>query len=225
MVQYDAVLKSVPLFDMIARSELEQLLHCLHAKCKYYKRDQVLLMTGDPISTIGIVLKGRIQVLREDAAGNALLLTELGAGELYAETFVCAELARSPVTVRAASDCTVMAINYRRIVTVCPAACMFHARLIGNMLGLLSRKNLTLNERIELLSKRSTREKVLVYLAHQQELRGASCFTIPFTRQELADFLCVERSALSRELCRMRDEGVLRFTKSEFELLEGHADA
>lgn len=220
MVKHYAILKKVPLFDMIAHDELEQLLHCLHAKCREYRKNQILILAGDPVSTVGIVLEGAVQVMREDASGDRLLIAELGPGELFAEAFVCAELSHSPVTVQAAADCTVLTINYRRIVTACPAACMFHARLIGNMLGLISRKNLLLNSRIEVLSQRSTREKVLTYLRRRADQTGAQKFMIPFTRQELADFLCVERSALSRELGKLRDEGVLRFDKNQFELLE-----
>ncbi len=219
MIQYYDILKEVALFRGLAKEELEQLLAFLQAKRSGYKNGQILLLAGNSVSKIWIVLSGTVQVIREDALGNKTIIAQLGPGELFAETFVCAGIGHSPVTVQASSACEILLIDYRRIVTGSPSGSAIQSRLIENMLALLARKNLLLNSRIEILSKRTTREKVLSYLERQREQQNSARVTIPFSRQELADFLCVERSALSRELSRMRDDGLLRFEKNQFELL------
>jgi CRP-like cAMP-binding protein len=129
----------------------------------------------------------------------------------------CAGIDRSPVTVQAAEDVEILFIDYKKIITTCPSACPFHARLIENMLKLVAKKNLMLNQKLEILSKRTTREKLLCFFDTQ---RGSSQrFTIPFNREELARYLCVDRSAMSNELCKMRDDGIIRFRKNVFDVL------
>ncbi|MFZ2538525.1 MAG: Crp/Fnr family transcriptional regulator [Oscillospiraceae bacterium] len=214
------VLKSVSLFDRINGNELESILKCLHSEVKTYKKDRMVFMAGDKISSIGIVLSGQVQVIKEDIMGNRAILTELCSGEIFGETFVCAGILTIPVTVLAVGDCEIMFIDYKQIITTCSSACIFHTDLIENMLKLIASKSMFLNQKIDILSKRSTREKLLSYFLIQMEKSKSKHFTIPFSREELADFLCVDRSALSRELSKMRDEGLLKYNKNVFELLE-----
>jgi len=217
--KYLELLQTLPLFRNVAQQELEPLLGCLSARYAHYKKEQFLLLAGDAVSWVGIVLCGSVQVLKEDAQGNTMILTELGVGDLFAETFACAAVEKSPVTVVASADCDVLLIDYRRIITTCPSSCVFHSRLIENMLRIMAKKNMFLNSRIEIVSKRTTREKILAYLELQRGQKQSDSFDIPFSRQQLADFLCVERSALSRELSNMREEGLLQFQKNHFILL------
>lgn len=213
------VLQGTPLFAGIAPKDLEAALHCLGARVGCYDGGGFVFRAGDPVSRVGIVCRGEVQVIREDVFGNRTILTNLRAGEMFGEVFACAKITRLPVGVVATQESEIALIDYRRIVTSCPSSCAFHTRLIENMLGILAEKNLMLNRRIEIFSARSTRGKLLAYLSIQAREQGTAKFTIPYNRQELADFLAVERSAMSAELGRMRDDGLIRFHRSEFELL------
>lgn len=207
-----------PLFAGIAPEERGTMLRCLGARVARYAKNEVILLAGDTVDTVGVglVLSGAVQVQREDRDGKQTLLTELGEGELFAEVFACAGIAESPVTVIAADSAAVLHICYRKVITSCSSACVFHQRLIENMLRLMAQKNLMLNQKLELLSKRTTRERILLFLRRQGADMGT--VTIPYNREELAAFLCVERSALSAELSKMQRDGLLRYTRNSFTL-------
>lgn len=207
-----------PLFKGISPDELEGILVCLQARKSMYQNQEIILLEGQPVTSVGIVLSGRVQVIKEDYLGNRTIMTEIEPGNLFAETFSCAQTAEIPVTVISAADSSVLWLNYYSIITLCPAACGYHNQLIRNMLSILASKNLMLNQKMEYLAKRSTREKLLAYLSDQAVRQGRSEFVIPFNRQELADFLCVDRSAMSNELCKLRDEGILSFHLNNFTL-------
>lgn len=217
--RFYGVLKDVSLFDKIKRDELELLLNCLRAQHVFFGKEQFILRQGEPVMQMGVVLSGTAQVLREDTNGNRTILTELAPRDLFAEALACAGVESSPVAVRAVSNCEVLLLHYKKIITSCPASCSFHTRLIENMLSLMANKNLLLNSRIDILSQRTMREKMLVYLRQQSARKKSRQVKIPFSRQGLADFLCVERSALSRELCKMREDGLIAFEKNTFTLL------
>lgn len=220
MKKYLEVLKTCMLFTDISEDDILKIVICLNSRVKKYKKDSAIMLADDMISSVGIVLSGSVQIIKEDYLGNKNILTELSASEIFAETFTCAGIKKSPVTVLSATGCEILFVDYRKIITVCPSSCEFHTRLIANMLRLIANKNLMLNQKIEFMSKRTTREKLLSYLAAQAEKSKCKSFTIPFSRAEMADFLCVDRSAMSRELCRLRNEGLLRFKGNEFKILE-----
>ena len=219
MQKYFTILKKVMLFQNIKQEDMPSLLRCLHANVQHYSKAAFLLVAGDAVTNVGIVLKGQAHVLREDINGNQLIVTELQTGDLFAETFACIQTEYCPVTVAAMTDCTVLWLDYRRVIMPCTNLCSHHAELVGNMLRQLAMKNLKLNSRLEVLSKRSIRERLLVYLEMQAEKMGSREFSIPFNRNELADYLCIDRSAMSRELSNLRREGVLHFEKNRFKLL------
>jgi len=206
-----------PLFDEIDPRDARAMLACIDAKTKAYKKDEILMMTGDPIGRIGLVVSGRVQVIREDVNGNSVILTELAASEIFGEAFACAGVQTSPVTVEASEDSEILWLDFRKVIRTCQKACSFHARLIENMLKLIAGKNLMLNQKLEIISKRSTREKLLAYFDAK---RGAAKqFSIPFNREELARYLCVDRSAMSHELSKMQEDGLIRFYKNSFTIL------
>ncbi len=213
---FEAV-KSNVLFAGIAFSDFERMFGCLSARTACYKKGEVILLSGDTVSFVGLVLSGSVQVIREDIDGNITILTELSASDTFGEVFACAGIDHSPVTVQAVGDCEVLFIDYKKIITSCSSACPFHAKLTENMLRLIAKKNLMLNQKIEILSKRTTREKLLCFFDTQRGI--AKKFTIPYNREELARYLCVDRSAMSNELCKMRDDGLIRFNKNEFEIM------
>ena len=218
MEEYLPFLGQVPLFAGIRPEDMEKMLGCLRVRRGDFHRQEILLMAGQPVTDIGIVLEGRVQIIREDFTGHRNILTELAPGSLFAESYACARAESLPVTVIAVTDCGVLWMDYRRIVGSCPADCPFHHRLIENMIAILASKNILLSRKIEHVPKRTIRAKLLAYLSDETARRGRREFDIPFNRQELADYLCVDRSALSTELGRLQREGVLRFSRSHFVL-------
>ena len=210
--------KNNPLFNGIAVSDFEKMITCLSAKAKSYEKDEVILLSGDAVTFVGIILSGSVKIIKEDMDGRITILTELGVSELFAEVFACAGIDRSPVTVQAAENSEIFFIDYKKIITACASSCLFHTKLIENMLGLIAAKNLMLNSKIEILSKRTTREKLLTFFDMQRGV--ATKFIIPYNREELANYLCVDRSAMSIELGKMKKEGLINYNKNQFELLK-----
>ncbi len=220
MEHIPAILAQCPLFDGMQTADLQALLDCLGARKKKFAKNTFIFMSEDRVQSVGVVLSGAVHIIKEDFWGNRAILAHIGPGELFAESFSCVEIERLPVSVIAAEAAEVLLIDYRRIITTCSSACVFHAELIRNMLRILAQRNVQLTRKIEHLTRRTTREKLLSYLSEQALLAGGGVFAIPFNRQELADYLSVDRSALSAELGRMRDKGILRFTRNHFELLK-----
>ncbi len=209
--------KSIPLFNGIAFNDFNKMLNCLSARKAFFRKGEVVLLAGNHLHFIGLIISGSVQIAKNDDEGRVNILAELGASRLFGETFACAGIDRSPVTVIASENTEILLMNYRKIITTCSTSCPFHAKLIENMLGIIARKNIMLNQKIEILSKRTTREKLLHFFDLH---RGAAKkFTIPFDREELAQYLCVDRSAMSAELSRMRDERIISFRKNKFEIL------
>lgn len=218
MKKHLELLKKVSIFESIDENQLEVLLQCLGAKVQQYSKNDFILLVDSKISSVGIILSGSAQIIKEDIMGNRTIMSELSECDLFGETFACANINLSPVTVLATTGCEVLYIQFNRLVTPCSSACNFHSTLVRNMLQLIAQKNIMLNSKIDMLSCRTTREKLMAYFSAQIKKNGSNTFKIPFSRDELADFLCVNRSALSRELCNMRDENLLSFNKNEFEV-------
>lgn len=213
------VLLECPLFAGIEKAELGPMLACLGAQAGEVKKGSFVMMEGDPVTRMGVVLAGRVQIIREDYKGNRTIVASIGQGGLFAETFACARIPTMPVSVLATEPCVILFLDYARVASLCPASCSFHSRLIANMLQVLAQKNLEMNSKLSHLARRSTREKLLSYLSGRARQAGGYKFEIPFNRQELADYLCVDRSALSAELSKMQKEGVLEYKRNEFHLL------
>ncbi len=218
MQKYFKLLKRVTIFENIEEGQLSNLLGCLGAKVQVYSKNDIILLVDSKIASVGIILAGSAQIVKEDVMGNRTIMSELSEGDMFGEAFACAGVDKIPVTVLTTTGCEVLFIQFNRIVTTCSSSCSFHTTLIKNMLQLIAQKNILLNNRMDILSQRTTREKLITYLAAIMKKSGKNKFKIPFTRDELADFLCVNRSALSRELSSMREENLLTFHKNEFEI-------
>lgn len=210
------VLGMIPLFWGIQQEERERLLQCLGAEERTLRKNERILEEEMEMSRMGILLDGELQVFCDDVFGNRHILEQLKQGELFGAAFACAGLKKSPVTVAAVKDSRVLQIDVNRILTVCPETCPFHQKMITNMVRILAQKSVSLSEKIGHLSRRSTKEKLLSYLSEISKHTGSMHITIPFNRQELADYLCVERSAMSAELSKLRREGILDYRKNEF---------
>ena len=217
-------MKNCILFEGISETELKTLLLCLSARQKHFKKNRFIFNAGDKIDSIGIVLGGAVHVIREDFWGKRKILSRLEEGELFGEAFACADVKEIPVSVMAAEDSEILFVNCERIIKTCKSTCTFHAGLIKNLTLLLAEKNIALIQKLEYITQPSTREKLLSYLSEQARLAGKSMFSIPFNREELADYLSVERSAMSAELSKMKTDGIILYQKNNFELLKGALD-
>ena len=215
IMEYFDVLQTVGLFKGVDADNLAAMLTCLGSETKRVGRDEIILLAGDKPQAVGIVLSGQLHIVRDDYDGNRSLLAAVTPGELFAESLCCAGVLESPVTVMVAVDSTVMLLSFSRILHTCPNACAYHTKLIENMLGIIANKNMQLQSRMEIIGLKSIRAKVLRYLGSFMPGQGQP-ITIPFNREEMADFLCVERSALSHELMRMKKDGLIEYKKNRF---------
>ena len=204
MKDYLSVIRSSQLFSGVSEEEVIAMLSCLKAKRKDFPKDAFLLRAGDTAESIGLVLAGSVLVIQEDIWGNRNIL--------------CAPGSRLNVSVVTEAPVTAMFLNVKRILTVCPSACTHHSRIIRNLLGELAGKNLRFSEKLTHMGQRTTRAKLMSYFSAEAQRLGKYEFDIPFSRQQLADYLGVERSGLSLELGKMRGEGLLDFHKSHFVL-------
>jgi len=219
MKNFYPVLSRSNLFDGIRMEDLSAMMGCIGGKIISVTNGEVVWHEGDPATHVGMVLSGAVRLIREDFYGNRSIVAHIGPAELFGESYACAGAAALPVSVVAERDSTLLLMDCRRITTTCSSACTFHNRIIFNLLRLVAEKNLVFDQKIQVTAQRTTREKLMTYLLSQAKLHGSSSFTIPYDRQELADYLEVDRSGLSAQISRLRSEGVLTSEKNRFTLL------
>ena len=219
MKKYLEILKKCPLFFGIEDEKLLTMLNCLSAKVVSFDKKYTVLAEGTPAKYIGVVLTGSAQILQIDYYGNRSILGNVGPSEVFNEAFACAETKAVPVTVIANEPSEIMLIDCSHILHTCQNNCGFHQQLIFNLMKDLAGKTIMFHQRIEITSKRTTREKLLAYLFLQAKKADSPEFTIPFDRQELADYLEVDRSGLSAEISKLKNEGIINCNRSRFELL------
>ncbi len=218
MNKFFPVICSSKLFSGISENELTAMLSCLDAKVKNFPKEVFVLRNGEAVESVGLVLSGSVLIVQDDIWGNRNILSKAGPGKTFATAFACAPGSRLNVDVIAETPASVMFLNVNRIFNVCPSACAHHNRIIRNVLGELAEKNLRFSEKLEHMGQRTTRSKIMSYLSGEAKRLGTYEFDIPFSRQQLADYLGVERSGLSLELGKMRNEGLIDFHKSHFVL-------
>jgi len=192
------------------------ILRCFSVRVKKYSKNEIIFLAGEKIGRVGIILTGKVNIIKEDYEGNRSIIAEFQAGNLFGEAFSFADAENITVTVISSIDSEILFIDANKIFTICPSACAYHSRLIRNMLEIISAKNILLNEKIDVISKRTIRNRLLTFLQLQSQKYTSNSFSIPFNRQELADYLCVDRSALSAELSKLQSEGLLTFSHNEF---------
>ncbi|MBS5284064.1 MAG: Crp/Fnr family transcriptional regulator [Clostridiales bacterium] len=214
------ILKGMTLFQGMKEEEIRGMLTCLSAEEKRYKKGAYIYRIGDVTGRLGVLMKGSANIIKDDLWGNQTIIENIRAGQVFAETYACLKGEPLMVDVQAAEDAEVLFMDVNRILNVCSAACDFHSRLIGRLLYVLAYKNLMLTKKMDLITPKSLRERVLVYLSQESLRQGSRQFTIPFNRQQMADYLSVDRSALSAELSRMRAEGMIEFERNRFVVME-----
>ena len=218
MQDFFPILEQSPLFEGIRMENLQAMLGCIGGRVLDIAKGQYVFREGDPATHVGMVLSGSVQLMREDYYGNRSIVAHIGPAQLFGETYACANVAALPVSIVADSYSRVLLMDCRRITTTCSSACAFHNRIIFNLLRLVATKNLVFDQKIQITSQRTTREKLMAYLLNQAKLQGSSSFTIPYDRQGLADYLEVDRSGLSAEISKLRKEGILESEKNRFTL-------
>ena len=218
MKDFLPVIRSAQLFSGVSEDELTAILSCLKAEKKDFPKEDFVLRSGDTADSIGLALAGTVLVIQEDIWGNRNILSKAGPGQTFAAAYACAPGSVLNVSVVAETPVTALFLNVKCILNVCPSACAHHSRIIRNLLSELAEKNLRFNEKLTHMGQRTTRSKIMSYLSAEAQRLEKYEFDIPFSRQQLADYLAVERSGLSLELGKMRSEGLLDFHKSHFVL-------
>lgn len=216
MEQYLSTIGRSPLFKGILGDEITAMLTCLNAQTRSFSKGSYVFRIGETTTTMGMVLEGSIRLEKEDYWGNRSILASIGPGQLFAEVYACEPELPFDINVIAAQDSLVLLMDVRRVTTLCTSACEFHTRLVRNLLASVAKRAYTLTRKIEHTSKRSTRDKLLSYLSDQADSAKSNSFAIPFNRQELADYLSVDRSAMSAELSKMKKEGIIDFERNRF---------
>lgn len=218
--KYLSILEKCQLFYNVTPKDIQAMVVCLDAKIKTFKKGTFIFTEGSPAKYLGIVLLGAVQIIRTDFYGNRSILACLEQSQIFGESFACAGADRLPVNAVACKDTQVMIIDVSRITHFCGNACEFHNMIIYNLLKIVAEKNLAFNEKIEITSKRNTKEKLMAYLTAQAKLQKSTEFNIPLDRQGLADYLGVERSGLSAEISKLRKDKIIESNKNHFKLLQ-----
>lgn len=217
-------LSKTKLFQGVSQKEAESMLDCLQGEEKFYQKGEMILRMGDTVSSLGMVLSGSVMIENDDIWGNRSILDQIGAGQVFAETYACVQDEKLMVNVVAAEDAEILFLNTERVIRTCFRSCPFHGMLIKNLLAISAQKNLNLSRRIFHTSPKTIRGKLLSYLSDQAVKWGRPEFDILFNRQQLADYLGVDRSAMSKELGKMQKDGLIKVKKNHFTMLEGSLD-
>ena len=212
------VLTRTSLFQDISSDDLNKMFGCMKPKLNKFKKNSFIAVSGDPFESLGVMLSGHAALIKENAAGERLMMAILKPGDIFGETAVFSGNSVWPATVIAQDPCLVMFLPKQKILGECANLCTWHHTIIENMLKDISDKVLILNKKIEYLSMKSMRGKLSSFLLEQYKINGQPDFILPMKRNELADFLNVSRPSMSREMCRMRDEGIIDFNRSSIQI-------
>ena len=219
MQKYIPILKQTQLFAGADEKEIAAMLDCLQARICIYKKGEYVLRQGEHINYITVVIEGSLHIQNNDYWGNNSIISTVSPGEVFVEAYAVPGSGAIPNDVVAVEDSAVIFFDVKKLLTVCSSGCKFHTMVIQNLFFTLSEKNRKLVQKLSHMSKRSTKEKLLSFLSEEAKRQNSRSFAISFNRQQLADYLSVDRSAMSNELCKMRDEGLITFEKNRFTLL------
>jgi len=207
------------LFDGISLEDRQAMLGCIGYHVGSFRKGEIVAFESERIKHVGVVVSGAVDMIKEDIWGNKTMLVRIRKDEVFGETFACGSDNLSVVTFQVSEDAKILFISFDRVMRSCTMACPFHHQLIENMVFLIANKNRDLMRKVEVVSKRTIREKLLAYLSIQAQTQQTRYFEIPLGRVELADYLCVDRSALTRELVKMKEDGLIDFDKNCFRMM------
>ncbi len=208
-----------PLFSGIEPENRVAILSCITYHISTFSKGEVVALEGENLKHIGLVLSGSVDMVKEDLWGNRTMLVRVKENEVFGETFACGEDNTSVVTFLVSREAKILFMPFDRVMRSCTMACRFHHQLIENMVRILAHKNRELMRKTEIVSKRTIREKLLAYLSVQAQSQNSRYIEIPLGRVELAEYLCVDRSALTRELAKMKEDGLIDYDKNCFRIL------
>ena len=217
----DEILRTVnsALFEGICYEDRRTMLGCIGYHIGTFRKGDIINFEDEKIKHVGIVVEGSVDMIKEDIWGNKTMLVRSRKDDVFAETFACGSDNLSMVTFQVSEDATILFLPFNRVMHNCTMACQFHHQLIENMVHVIANKNRDLMRKVEVVSKRTTREKLLSFLSIQAQAQQTRYFEIPLGRVELAEYLCVDRSAMTRELSKMKEEGLIDYDKNCFRLL------
>lgn len=218
MENYLTLLEQSRIFSGVSKEDIRSMLTCLSAEKKTFPRNSYIFHAGGQTECMYLLLSGSTMIVQEDLWGRRNIMAKLAPGEVFAESFAANPGTVLNISAMTESGCEVLLLNTNRILTLCPTACSHHTRLVRNLVSVLAAKNLMFNDKITHMSRRTTKEKLLSYLSAESIRRNSLSFDIPYDRQQLADYLCVERAAMSAELSKLQKEGFLSYKKNHFTL-------
>lgn len=207
----------IDLFEKIEENQILELLKCIGIKTKIYRKNSYILKAGSKIDFLGVILSGEAKISKTDSLNRETIIEKIKINDIFGHNIVCCGKTKSPVDIISTTECDVLFLPFEKVVTPCEKLCPYHLQLIKNVMKMISKRNTLLSDKIDILGQKTTREKILSLLETYRN--GQKAFSIPYSREEMAKFLCVDRSAMSRELCKMRDEGIIKFNKNHFEFL------
>ena len=208
----------IDLFEQIDNNGVLELLKCIGIKTKIFRKNSYILKNSGKIDYLGVILGGNAVIQKTDSLGNITIVEYLKINDIFGHNIVCCGTEKSPVDIIAQNECEILFLPFEKVITPCEKLCPYHLQLIKNIMKMISKRNSLLNDKIDIIAQKTTRDKIIALLESYR--KGEKVFSIPYSREEMAKFLCVDRSAMSRELCKMRDEGILRFHKNHFEILK-----
>jgi CRP-like cAMP-binding protein len=217
MNEYINTINKASLFMNLSNEEITSFLSCARKKIRQYKKGEVIFLAGNITDTIGIILEGTCHIIREDYWGNKTIINEIKKSGVIGEVFAIQQIPLEN-TVTARTDVTVMFLSIKTVLNPCSKSCSFHNEIIKNLIVILAKKTMVMNRKLEHITKRSMKDKILSYLSSMSEIKNSRTFEIPYNRTELSEFLCVDRAALSKELSRLQTEGIISYKKNEFTL-------
>lgn len=218
-IDYEILMKCA-LFKGILAKDLPHLLQCLKVHVKHFEPGQYIFSLGDEVNYIGILLSGRVEIVKENITGNRTIIAFLTPSQLFGEGIVCTKKRLAPVSIHVSSVSSILFIPYTYIIKSCGNACSFHTQLITNMLSILGEKNFLLNTKIDFLILKGIQEKLITYLLLESQKNNSNAFNIPLNRNELAEFLNISRTSMCRELAVLKAENLLDYYKNSFKLLD-----
>jgi len=217
--KYYNQIKNSPLFFGMNDDELKGLLECFHARVRRYEKEEMIIRQGDMITNIYLILDGEVNIEKDSYWGRRIIITRLGKNDNIALSFVGSKDIESSIDAITTKDTLMLILSYEKCTSMCQNACSRHKVLINNLFQILSKENIELIQKIENVSQKTIRDKLLTYLSNEAQRQHSSHFEIHFNRQDLADYLNVDRSAMSFELSKLQKEGIIKYDKNRFELL------
>jgi len=218
MQNYYSQIKNSPVFFSISENELKEMLNCFNARIKSYSDGEIIIRQGDMIKNIYLVLEGSVNIEKDSYWGRRIIISQLGVNDNIALAFVASKNIESSIDAISVGNTKLLVLSYEKCTTMCQNVCTKHRLLINNLFEILSKENIDLLQKIENISQKTIRDKLLTYLSNEARKNKSNIFEIPFNRQDLADYLNIDRSAMSFELSKMQKDGLVKFEKNKFML-------